>query len=105
MISQLESTTCLTSGVTSTVLPPIEDVLVTGAGVALPTQATETIPSGRITRGMGTEGWTEMSTIMMEFTDPLELKEDDPLQTDRYMAAYPDFHSPSYRHPRISEVF
>ena len=41
----------------------------------------------------------------MEFTDPLGLREDDPLQTDRYRDVYPNFHLPSDGHPRISEVF
>ena len=42
----------------------------------------------------------------MEFTDPLELRDDDPLQTDRYMDVYPDFHLPSDMDIlRISEVF
>ena len=58
---------------------------------------------------MGAEGWTEISTIRdnltMEFTDPLDLREDDPLQTDRYRDVYPNFHLPSDGHPRISEVF
>ena len=35
----------------------------------------------------------------------LELRDDDPLQTDRYMGAYPDFHLLVGGHPRISGVF
>ena len=89
--------------------PVVIDALVTGASADLPVQAAETIPSGRIVTGMGTEGWTERSTSMdnltIEFTNPLELREEDPLQTDRYMGAYPDFHLPTNGHPRISEVF
>ena len=58
---------------------------------------------------MGADGWMERSTIRdnmtMEFTDPLDLREDDPLQTDRYRDVYPNFHLPSDGHPRISEVF
>ena len=64
---------------------------------------------GRVLTGIGAEGWAEVSTtrdnLSMEFTDPLELREDDPLQTDRYMNVYPDFHLPSDGHPRISKVF
>ena len=82
----------------------------TSTGANLPAvQAAEMIPSGRIIAGMGTEGWTMMSTnrdnLTMDFMNPLELREDDPLQTDRYMGAYPDFHLPSGGHLRISEVF
>ena len=82
---------------------------VNGADVGLPTQVTETSSLGRVLTGMGAEGWTERSTIRdnltMEFTDPLDLREDDPLQTDRYRNVYPNFHLPSDGHPRISEVF
>ena len=86
----------------------VMDALVTGACADLPYKLLR-IPSGRIIMEMGTEGWTEISTIMkdltMDFPDPLELRDDDPLQTDRYMGAYPDFHLPADGHPRISEVF
>ena len=77
--------------------------------IGLPTQVTETSSLGRVLTGMGAEGWMERSTIRdnltMEFTDPLDLREDDPLQTDRYRNVYPNFHLPSDGHPRISEVF
>ena len=86
-----------------------EPPVVTDAGENLPAKPLETIPSGRTVTGMGAEGWTEMSTIQdnltMDFTDPFELREDDPLQTDRYMDVYPDFHLPSEGHPKISEVY
>ena len=58
---------------------------------------------------MGAEGWMERSTIRdnltMEFTAPLDLREDNLLQTDRYKNVYPNFHLPSDRHPWVSEVF
>ena len=82
---------------------------VSGTEESLPTQVTETSSLGRVLKGMGADGWTERSTIRdnvtMEFTDPLDLKEDDPLQTDRYRGVYPNFHLPSDGHSRISEVF
>ena len=58
---------------------------------------------------MGAEGWTEVSTISdnltMEFTDPLELRDDDPLQTDRYMGVYLDFHLHLTDIPELAEYF
>ena len=84
--------------------PPVV-INVTDADVGLPTQPTETSSLGRILTGVGAEGWTEISTIRdnltMEFTVPLGLREDDPLQTDRYRDVYPNFHLPSDGHPRI----
>ena len=66
--------------------PVMKDALVTCASADLPVQAAETTQSGRTIMGMGAEGWTERSTIMdsltMEFTNPLELNEEDPLQID-----------------------
>lgn len=95
--------------------PVVTSILAVSTSPNLPTlspaavQATRTIPSGRLVTGMGTEGWTEVSSVRdnlsMDFTDTLELHEDDPLQTDRYVGAYPDFHMPLDGHPRISEVF
>ena len=88
--------------------PPVR-TNVSGTEEGLPTQVTETIPLRRVLTGMGADGWTERSTIRdnltMEFTDPLDLREDDPLQTDRYRDVYPNFHLSSDGHPRISEVF
>ena len=48
---------------------------------------------------------TIRESLIMVFTDPLELREVDPLQADRYAGAYPDIYMPLDRHPRISEVF
>ena len=112
-ISQLAGTTHMTTGVTSSKHPQMEDDVITeaprlrtdhprvvshaeppvvtnmtGTDVGLHIQPTETSSSGRVLTGMGAEGWTEISTIrgnlIMEFTDPLDLRGDDPLQTDRY---------------------
>ena len=94
--------------VVSIVEPPVETNVV-GVGECIPTQSTGTSLLGRILTGMGAEGWTEVSTIRdnltMEFTNPLDLREDNPLQTDRYMDVYPDFHLPSDGHSGISKVF
>ena len=79
------------------------------ADEGLPIQVTEISSLGRVLTGMGTNGWMERSTVRdnltMEFTDQLDLKEDDPLQTGRYRDVYPNFHLPSDGHPRISEAF
>ena len=88
----------------------VTSTLMTSTGANLPAvQAAKMISSRRIITGKVIEGWIEMSTIRdnltMNITDPLELKEDDSLQTDRYMGAYLDFCLPSDGHPRISEVF
>ena len=88
--------------------PPVE-TNVADVGEGIPTQSTGTSLLGRVLTGMGAKGWTEVSTIRdnltMEFMDPLGLRDDDPLQTNRYMDVYPDFHLPFDRHPRINEVF
>ena len=82
---------------------------VNGADEDLPAQITETSSLGRVLAGMGADGWMERSTVRdnltMEFTDPLDLREDDPLQTDRYRDVYQNFHLPSDGHPRISKAF
>ena len=82
---------------------------VNGADEGLPAQVTETNSLGRVLTGMGADGWTDRSTVKdnlpTEFTDPLDLREDDSLQSDRYRDVYPNFHLPSDGHPRMNEVF